>query len=98
MRKLADTIPRRADGRFAPFRRRRAGPVIRYAAAALCVCGALMLTDWLREYFQGTPNAIFFCAIILSGWYGGFGPGVFSSLLSVLAIKFYIEPPLFSRA
>jgi len=66
--------------------------------AAISVSGALMLTDRLRETFQGTPNALFFCAIILSGWYGGFGPGVIASLLSILAIKYYLTPPFHSLA
>jgi signal transduction histidine kinase len=56
-----------------------------------------MLTDRLRETFQGTPNSLFFCAIILGGWYGGFGPGIAASLLSVLAIKFFIAPPPFTQ-
>jgi hypothetical protein len=38
----------------------------------------LVLTSGLRETYPGTPNALFFCAIILSGRYGGFGPGRFS--------------------
>jgi signal transduction histidine kinase len=93
----AETISGPADGRFDPFRRHRAGPFIRYAMAAVSVAGALMLTDRLRESFQGTPNSLFFCAIILAGWYGGFGPGIFASLLSVLAIRFSITPPPFTQ-
>jgi signal transduction histidine kinase len=91
-------MTQQTDGRLDRFRRHRAGAVTRYAVAAFCVAGALMLTERLRESFQGTPNAIFFCAIILSGWYGGFGPGIFASLLSVLAIRTYIPAPPFSRA
>jgi len=57
-----------------------------------------MLTGRLRETFRETPNALFFCAIILSGWYGGFGPGILASLLSILAIKYYLTPPVHSLA
>jgi signal transduction histidine kinase len=98
MRKGEATKPQPTHGRFDPFRRHRAGAAVRYAMAGVWVSGALMLTDRLRETFQGTPNALFFCAIILSGWYGGFGPGVFASLLSILAIKYYLTPPFHSLA
>ncbi len=89
----AETIPQPAEGLIGRFRRRRAGLLIRYAVAAVSAVVALMLTDRLRESFQGTPNSLFFCAMILSGWYGGFGPGILASLLSVLAIKYYLTPP-----
>jgi signal transduction histidine kinase len=97
MRKGVETIPQPTDGRFDPFRRHRAGFVIRYAVPAVTVFVTLMLTDRLRETFQGTPNSLFFCAIILSGWYGGFGPGILASLLSVLAIKLFVTPPPFTQ-
>jgi len=93
-----EKMPHSAEGRFGPFRRHGAGPVIRYLGAVVCVCGVLMLTGGLRETYAGTPNALFFCAIILSGWYGGFGPGILASLLSVLAIKYYLSPPFHSFA
>ncbi len=93
MRKRAETIPQPAEERFGRFRRHRAGLLIRYAAPVVAVFVALMLTDRLRETFQGTPNSLFFCAIILSGWYGGFGPGILATLLSILSIKLSITPP-----
>jgi len=98
MNKRAETIPKPAHGPFDPFRRHRAGPVIRYAAAAILVFGTVMLTDRLKEMFQGTPNALFFCATILSAWYGGFGPGILASLLSALAVEFYLPPSTRSLA
>ncbi|MDR3405324.1 MAG: DUF4118 domain-containing protein [Chthoniobacter sp.] len=67
--------------------------MIRYALAAVSVGVVMMLTVWLREAFRATPNALFFCAIILSGWFGGFGPGLVASILSILAIKYYSTPP-----
>jgi prepilin-type N-terminal cleavage/methylation domain-containing protein len=35
---------------------------------------AAFVTLWLREAFQSTPDALFFCAIILSSRFGGLGP------------------------
>jgi len=95
MSKRAEKIPQAAEGRFEFLGRRRAGPLIRYTVAVISVALTLMLTDGLRETFQGTPNSLFFCAIILSGWYGGLGPGIFASILSALAIKLFISPPPF---
>jgi C4-dicarboxylate-specific signal transduction histidine kinase len=57
-----------------------------------------MLTYRLEEVFKGTPNALFFCAIIVSAWYGGFGPGILASVLSDLAVKYYLAPPTHSFA
>jgi C4-dicarboxylate-specific signal transduction histidine kinase len=51
-----------------------------------------MVTVRLKESFQGTPNALFFCATILSAWYGGFGPGILASLLSALTVEYYLTP------
>ena len=61
--------------------------------ALLSVWVILVVTGWLKEVFQGTPNAFFFCAIILSGWFGGVGPGILATTLSILAIKYYFTPP-----
>jgi signal transduction histidine kinase len=97
MRKGPEINSQPTNGGFDLFRRHRAGFVIRYAVATASVGVALMLTDRLRETFQGTPNSLFFCAIILSGWYGGFGSGILASLLSVLAIKLFITPPPFTQ-
>jgi signal transduction histidine kinase len=98
MRKRAETIPQPAEGLFGRFQRHRAGLVVRYVAAVILVFGTLMLTDRLKETFQGTPNALFFCAIILSAWYGGFGPGILASVLSGMAVKYYLAQPAHSFA
>ncbi len=53
-----------------------------------------MITAAMRRYFPATPNSLFFCAVILSAWLGGFGPGFLASLLSSAAIVFWLPPPL----
>jgi signal transduction histidine kinase len=98
MKKRTETIPQPASQRIDPFRRSHAGPVIRYVAAVILVLGTLMLTGRLEAIFKGTPNALFFCAIIISAWYGGFGPGILASVLSDIAIKYYLAPPTHSFA
>src|SRR6266850_688381 len=69
--------------------RRRAG--VRYLIAALSVAAALVLTWGLKQLFPTAPNALYFCAIILSAWFGGFGPGILASVLTSAAVHF--TPP-----
>jgi C4-dicarboxylate-specific signal transduction histidine kinase len=40
-----------------------------------------------------TPT-LFFCAVMLSSWCGGLGPGILAGLLSALALDYYFIPPL----
>jgi signal transduction histidine kinase len=79
--------------RFDRLWRHRSGLAVRYAVAVLVVGLILAVTGWLVKSFPGTSNALFFGAIILSGWYGGLGPGIFATLLSILAVKYYLTPP-----
>jgi len=62
---------------------------LRYGLSVLAVAAALSLTQLLRAYFEPTPNSLFFCAIVLSSWFGGFGPGLLAGLLSVGVIDYY---------
>jgi signal transduction histidine kinase len=89
MRKRAVTNSKSEGGRFDPFGRHRAGPVIRYAVAVLLVGAAFLTTILLKRsphsaYYQ-TP--FFFCAIVLSSWFGGLGSGTCSTLLSMLLLR-----------
>jgi C4-dicarboxylate-specific signal transduction histidine kinase len=94
----APTIPQSEHGRFDPFWRHRSPPVIRYALAVLLVGAAWLTTIVLKDsvhasYFQ-TP--LFFCAIVLSSWFGGFGCGICSTLLSILVLELFFPRPLYS--
>src|SRR4051794_21322375 len=42
------------------------------------------------------PYITFFPSVILSAWYGGFGPGVVTTLLSVGTAIFVFLPPTYS--
>ena len=93
MRNRAETIPQPASGRFDPIRRNRFMPVIRYGVAVVSVLVTCVLSSGLRDVFQGTPPALLFCAIIFSGWFGGFGPGLVASVLSITVIEIYFRQP-----
>jgi K+-sensing histidine kinase KdpD len=71
---------------------------VRYAVAVLSVVAALSVTKVLRVYFEQTPNALFFCSVLLSSWFGGLGPGLLASLLSVDAIDYFFLFPRYTLA
>ena len=70
--------------------------VLRYGLAVLSVAAALSITQLLRTYFEPTPNSLFFCAIVVSSWFGGLGPGLLSGLLSVGVIDYYFIFPRYT--
>jgi signal transduction histidine kinase len=60
--------------------------------------GALALTWLLRAHLDRGIMALFFAAVMVSAWYGGLGPGLLSTLLSVSTGEFFFMPPVFSFA
>src|SRR5262245_15430763 len=73
--------------------RRSTSIASRYGLAVFSVAAALAGTQLLRVYFEAAPNALFFCAIVLSSWLGGLGPGLLASLLSILVIDYRFTDP-----
>jgi PAS domain S-box-containing protein len=55
------------------------------AIAVLLVGAAAIATVLLSEIFPGLPGSLFFCAVMLSAWRGGLGPGLLASILSSAA-------------
>jgi C4-dicarboxylate-specific signal transduction histidine kinase len=98
MRKPSATIPHSKSRPFDPLWRHRSPPLIRYAIAAFLVGAAWLATvaliDSLRAAYFQTP--LFFCAIVLSAWYGGFRPGIFSTVLSMLLLRYFFPDPLYN--
>src|SRR6266576_623927 len=72
--------------------------VLRYGLAALSVAAALFIKELLRTYFDPTPNSLFFCAVVLSSWVGGLGPGLLASSLSVVLIDYHFKSPYYTLA
>ena len=69
--------------------------ISRYGLAALSVAAALLIRELLRVYFEPTPNAFFFCAVALTSWLGGFGPGLLASVLSIWLIDYHFTAPYY---
>jgi PAS domain S-box-containing protein len=70
--------------------------MFRYGLAVLSVAAALFIRELLRTYFEPTPNSFFFCAIAISSWLAGFGPGLVACLLSVALIDYHFTAPYYT--
>jgi len=66
----------------------------RYLVAAVSVGIAAVITLNLGDTIKHNAT-LFFCSVMLSSWCGGFLPGLFAALLSVVAIDYYLIPPLY---
>lgn len=60
-------------------------------SVGLAVMVGLILGSAIKQ-----TAAPFFCAVMLSSWYGGLWPGVFAGLLSVVALDYFFIPPLYA--
>ncbi len=69
-----------------------------YGIAVLSVAAALIVSRWPPLHLQEAPVSLFLCAVILSAWFGGVGPGLLATALSVLGFYYYFLPPRDSLA
>jgi K+-sensing histidine kinase KdpD len=67
-----------------------------YGIAVLSVAAALIISLWPPLHLEAAPVSLFLCAVILSAWFGGVGPGLLATALSVLAFYYYFLPPIHS--
>jgi len=67
-----------------------------YGIAALSVAGALTISRWPALHLQDAPVSLFLCAVMLTAWFGGVGPGSIATSLSALAFYYYFLPPIHS--
>ncbi len=65
-----------------------------YGVAIGSTAIALLLTLWLKPFLSQLVSPLFYIAVIVSAWYGGFRPGFVAVVLSTLAIDYFlIDPP-----
>ncbi|MCZ0904379.1 DUF4118 domain-containing protein, partial [Microcoleus sp. HI-ES] len=62
----------------------------------LSVALALGLTRLLLQWLYPTTTPLFFLAVMVSAWYGSFGPGLLATILSTLAINYFFIEPFYS--
>jgi C4-dicarboxylate-specific signal transduction histidine kinase len=77
-------------GSFDIDRWRGPSAILRYGLAALAVTAATIIQHFGDMHFAVTPS--FLCAVLFGGWFGGLGPGLFATALSILALKYYFIP------
>jgi len=59
---------------------------------------ALIISQWLAHHLGASPGTLFLCAVMVSAWFGGLGPGLLATLLSALSFHYYFLPPIHSFA
>jgi signal transduction histidine kinase/PAS domain-containing protein len=67
-----------------------------YTGAALIVALAWALQSALWPFTSSCPLLFFYAAVMLAAWWGGWGPGLLATGLSILAADYYFLPPLHS--
>jgi PAS domain S-box-containing protein len=67
-----------------------------YGTALVSVAVALLLSQWPALHLEAAPVSLFFCAVMLSAWFGGFGPGLLATVLSTLVFYYYFLSPMHS--
>jgi C4-dicarboxylate-specific signal transduction histidine kinase len=70
-------------------------PFSRYFVAVLAVWLGVLMTLCLGPALKDKVT-FFFCAVMVSSWYGGLWPGLLTAFLSWLAVDYYFLPPLYS--
>src|SRR5690242_11823975 len=74
-------------------------PAIRnYTLAVLSPAVALGIARWMELHLESAPVSLFLCAVMLSAWLGGVGPGLVAIGLSAAAFSYYFVTPLYSLA
>src|SRR5450432_4512081 len=63
-----------------------------YGIAVLLVAAAMVVLRWPPIHLQQAPASVFLCAILLSAWFGGAGPGLLATALSTLAYYYFLPP------
>src|SRR5258705_12311570 len=72
-------------------------PGLGYAITTLGITAAVITNFLLETYLHGSPTLfLFLCAIIFAAWFGGIGPGLAATALSVLAFDYFFLPPIHS--
>jgi PAS domain S-box-containing protein len=70
------------------------GAILRYAVAVLAVAAAAVVGLLLDRFLQTAPTvSLFLCAVLFAAWFGGAGPGLLATGLSILTFDYYFIPP-----
>ena len=70
---------------------------LRYAVAVLAVTAAVIANLLLETYLQASPTLfLFLCSVVFATWFGGVGPGLAATAMSILAFDYFFLAPIYS--
>jgi PAS domain S-box-containing protein len=84
--------------KFNPLLWRKPPAIWGYATAILSAAAALLISRWPALHLEAAPTSLFLCAVMISAWLGGVGPGLLAVVLSCLAFSYYDLQPIHSFA
>jgi C4-dicarboxylate-specific signal transduction histidine kinase len=73
---------------FKPLRWSKLSWIWSYGFGVFLIALAEILSRWLTPRI-GFPGTLYLCAVMLSVWFAGVGPGLLASVLSTLAFHYY---------
>jgi signal transduction histidine kinase len=87
-----------AEARLRRSWRHRCPQILRYVISLVLVLLAWLTTSGLRHLIDAPSfqTPFFVCAIVLSSWIGGAGPGVAATVFSIFAIEYSFTEPRYT--
>jgi PAS domain S-box-containing protein len=82
--------------KFNPLLWRKPSAIWVYGIAVLLVTAAVIISRRPALHLETAPAPLFLCAVMISAWLGGVGPGLLAIVLSCLAFNYYFLEPLYS--
>jgi len=73
--------------------------VVHFAVTLVAVVAAVIVAKVMQSYWKSEAfGSLFFCAIMFSGWFGGYRQGLLAVILSTLAFNFFFLARIHSMA
>src|SRR5215469_8647335 len=72
---------------------RNRSALVRYVVAPLLVAATVPICIWFRPFSYTTPHLYFYPAILFALWLGELGPGLLATVLSALAVNYFLFVP-----
>ncbi|AKQ69779.1 Two-component sensor histidine kinase [Myxococcus hansupus] len=66
----------------------------RYGVGLISFLAAWAIQGSVSSFIPATPFLFFFGAVMVAGWWGGWGPALLATVLSVVVVDFYFLAPL----
>jgi two-component system sensor kinase FixL len=76
--------------------RSRKPPVLLCYGVAIVSSLAAIIVEWWSQ--SGATVSLFLCSIILSAWFGGIGPSLLASIISIISFRYFFLSPVYSFA